>query len=207
MTSSSTFSCAAVGIRRRRALAGGAALLGAAALGGCASTADNVDPNDGRLSVVVGFVDMSQAPSSLQWVSIKAYGPGTDHYFKARVDNGVFFHVGVEPGSYQIDKFGGQGGIPLLTARPFEYEWGTRGRNATAIRIQQPGVYYLGAYAYVPEKTGLFEPGRFSMRELGRPGEREVLRRVLAVIEADTQLRRYTIQIERLKRRIASLPA
>jgi len=191
---------------RRRALCSGM-LLAAAALGGCAVTADNVDPNDGRLSVVVGFVDMDQAPSSLQWVSIKAYGPGTDHFFKTRVEKGVFFHVGVDPGSYQIDKFGGQGGIPLLSSRPFEYNWGTRGRNATAIRIQQPGVYYLGAYQYVPEKTGIFEPGRFSMRELGRPGEREVLQRALAVIEGDAELRRYTLQIERLRRRIASLPA
>lgn len=190
---------------RRLALRAGP-LLAAAALGGCATTADNVDPSNGRLSVVVGFVDMAKAPSSLQWVSIKAYGPGSDHFFKARVDHGVFFHIGVDPGSYQIDRFGGRGGIPLLTSRPFEYEWGTRGRNATAIRIQQPGVYYLGAYEYLPENTGFFEPGRFSMRELSRPGEREVLQRALAVIEGDAELRRYTIQIERLRRRIASLP-
>lgn len=192
---------------RRRLLEAGTLLVAAATLGGCAATAENVDPNDIRLSVVVGFVDMTKAPSSLQWVSIKAYGPGSDHFFKSRVENGVFFHVGVDPGSYQIDKFGGQGGIPLLTSRPFQYDWGTRGRNATAIRIQQPGVYYLGAYEYVPEQTGLFEPGRFSMRELDRPREREVLQRALTVIESDADLRRYTTQIERLRRRIASLPA
>lgn len=194
-------------MNRRQALQAGTALLAIAALGGCASGGDKVDPHDDRLSVVVGYLDMARAPSSLQWVSIKAYGPGTDHFFKARVEKGVFFHVGVDPGSYQIDKFGGQGGIPMLTSRPFQYDWGTRGRNATAIRIQQPGVYYLGAYEYVPEASGLLEPGRFSMRELSRPSEREVLQRALAVIEGDADLRRYAIQIERLRRRIASLPA
>ncbi len=191
---------------RREFLTAGAVLAGVG-LAGCASTPDNVDPNDPNLSVVAGYLDMGKAPSKLQWVSIKAYAAGTDHFFKARVEDGVFFHVGIDNGSYQIDKFGGQGGIPMLTARPFEYEWGTRGRNATALRIAQPGVYFVGAYEYVPHESGLFEPGRFSMRELRRPSEREVLQRTLAVIEGDTELRRYRLQIERLRRRIGSLSA
>lgn len=194
-------------MNRRELLTSGLVLASAAGVGGCASTPDNVDPGHPGLSVVAGFLDMSKAPSKLQWVSIKAYGPGADHFFKARVEDGVFFHIGVDNGAYQIDKFGGQGGIPLLSSRPFGYEWGTRGRNATALRVQQPGVYFVGAYEYLPQESGFFEPGRFTMRELRRPSEREVLQRALATIEGDADLRRYAVQIDRLRRRIAALAA
>ena len=192
-------------MNRRQAALAAALLPAAASMVGCAGTGERVDTRDARLSIVVGYLDMRQAPSNLQWVSIKAYGPGTDHFFKARVEDGVFFHIGVDPGPYQIDRFGGQGGIPLLTARPFQYDWGTRGRNESAIRIDQPGVYFVGAYEYVPHQTGIFEAGKFSIKTVRSPSEREVLQRALRVIEGDSELRAYDLQIERLRRRIAAL--
>lgn len=173
-----------------------------AALPGCGTAPEKVDPNAGNLSVVAGHIDMRDAPSRLGWVSIKAYGPGTDHHYLARVEDGVFFHIGVDPGSYQIDRFGGQGGLALLGGAAHEYEWGTKGRNPTALRIERPGVYFMGSYRYRPHRTGFFEPGKFDMERASAPSEREVLQRVLRIVEGDASLKQYALQIQRLRRAI-----
>lgn len=180
------------------------ALATAGLLGGCAVTRDNVDPEATDLSVVAGFIDMRDAPSSLRWVSIKAYGPGADNHYIARVEDGVFFHVGVEPGSYQIDKFGGLSGIAGFGGRAHEYEWGTRGRNPTALRIQRPDVYFVGSWRYVAVRGGMLEADRFDMQPARSPTEPEVLRRVLQVMEGDASLRVYTHQKQRLRGRIGA---
>lgn len=174
------------------------------ALVGCAAPLENVDPNAGNLSVVAGHIDMREAPSPLRWVSIKAYGPGTDHHYRARVEDGLFFHIAIDPGSYQIDRFGGASTWAALGGAMHEYEWGTQGRNPTALRIERAGVYFMGAYRYVPQRTGIFEPGKFRMEPVSAPGQREVLQRVLRVVEADASLRVYTRQIERLRSAIGA---
>jgi hypothetical protein len=119
---------------------------------------------------------------------------------------GLFFHVGIRPGSYQVDRFGGMGGIPLLTRRPFEYDFGGKGRNRTATRIHRPGVYFLGAHRYVNHAgKGFFEADRFDMAPAKSPGEKELLQQLIQHLEADRELARYTRQIERLKKRLAEL--
>lgn len=171
---------------------------------GCAAPRENVDPKAEHLSIVAGHIDMKDAPSRLGWVSIKAYGPGTDHHYLARVEDGVFFHIGIEPGSYQIDRFGGLSGWGGFGGAAHEYEWGTKGRNATAIRIERPGVYFMGSHRYTPQRTGLFEPGKFQMNSSPTPSEREVLQRVLRTVESDPTLRGYSLQIQRLRQSIGN---
>src|SRR4051794_33210086 len=105
----------------------------ALALAGCAST-KTVDVNDQTVSLIFGYFDMKDAPSDLEWVSLKQYvamgeKPKEASYYSLAAKDGLFFHIGVEPGSYQVDRFGGTGGIPLLTRRPYEYDFGSRGRN------------------------------------------------------------------------------
>ena len=102
-------------------------------LAGCASTED-VDVKDATVSLVFGYFDMKDAPSDLEWVSLKRYGTADEKQkagwsYTLAAKEGLFFHVGIRPGSYQVDRFGGTGGIPLLTRRPFEYDFGGRGRN------------------------------------------------------------------------------
>lgn len=180
-------------------------LAGAGLLGGCAVTRDNVDPAATDLSVIAGHIDMRGAPSNLRWVSIKAYGPGADNHYIARVEDGFFFHVGIEAGSYQIDKFGGVSGIAGFGGRFHEYEWGTRGRNETAVRINRPDVYFVGSWRYVAERSGMFEAARFDMQPARSPGEQEVLRRVLQVMEGDSSLRVYAHQKQRLRARVGAI--
>ena len=190
---------------RRRELA--LALAGAAAgLAGCATSRDNVDPAAQDLSVVAGYIDMADAPSNVRWVSIKAYGPGADHHYRTRVVDGVFFHVGVEPGSYQVDRFGGSSGIPGFIGSLHEYEWGVRGRNGTAVRIERPAVYFLGSWRYAKQPRSA-AGASFDMERLSMPGEREVLARVLRTVEADAELRVYTTQVQRLRKRVGARSA
>ena len=179
-------------MRRRFVWAAIAAVAGAA-LAGCANSGARVDPAD-DLSVVVGYIDMADAPSDLRWVSIKGYG-NSDHRYRAGAENGLFFHVGVEPGSYQVDRFGGLRSLVPLFGDPYEYEWGTQGRNPTAVRIERAGVYFLGAHRYTRQSTGFLEPGRFTMQPLSSPSEREALQRLLRIMEGDSSLSAYRHQM------------
>jgi hypothetical protein len=185
-------------------------LVLAFALGGCASSKP-VDPKDETLSLVFGYFDMKDAPSDLEWVSLKQYAapgekPKEASWYSLAAKDGLFFHIGVEPGSYQVDRFGGTGGIPLLTRRPFEYDFGSRGRNRTAMRIPKPGVYFLGSHKYVNHAgKGFFQADKFEMQAAKTPGEKELLQRLIKQLESDSDLSKYTRQLRLAKQRLADL--
>ena len=175
------------------------------ALGGCASTPP-VDPKDETLSLVYGYFDMKDAPSGLDWVSLKQYGTKEGGWYHLKAKDGLFFHVGVEPGSYQVAKFGGMGGVPLLTRREFEYDYGSKGRNRTALRIAKPGIYFLGAHQYVNHAgKGFFAADKFEMKAAKAPGEKELLQRLIKELETDKELAGYARQLELAKRRLSRL--
>jgi hypothetical protein len=184
---------------RRWLLAGMAAL---ALVGGCATT-ESVDPKDDSTSLVFGYFDGKDAPSSIDWVSIKRYG-GAPAYYQAGATNGLFWHIGVEPGSYQVEKFGGLKRV-LIFSNAVEYNYGTRGRNETAVRIVTPGVYFMGAHRYVAHDGGLFAEDKFAMQAVKSPTEKELLAKLIAQLEADKELRVYTRQIGLAKKRLAEL--
>src|SRR5262245_58295898 len=174
---------------------------------GCASTKP-VDTRDETVSLVFGYFDMKDAPSSLEWVSLRKYDSKVKEgvRYQLLVHDGLFFHVGIEPGAYQVDRFGGPGGIPLLTRQPFEYSFGSKGRNGTAVRGSQAGIYFLGAYEYVNHAgKGLFEPDKFEMRLAKAPSEKELLQRLIKAIEADKDFAGYTRQLQQAKQRLAQL--
>lgn len=171
-------------------------------IGGCASKP--VDPNDETLSIVYGHFDMTDAPSGLDWVSLKAY-TGKQEFYNMDADEGLFMHVGIEPGSYQVHTFGGMGGIPLLTRKPYVYNFGSNGRNDTATRIKNPGIYYLGAFKYVHHRGGWFKAATFDMEPNAAMSEKEVLRRVIERLETDKSLKLYTRQLALARKRLASL--
>lgn len=185
-------------------------LAAVAALAGCGSAPRQpADPADQRLSVVFGYFDMRQAPSPVEWVSLKAYGAGANNGYTLPGDKGLFLHVAVEPGAYQVDRFGGMSGLKMgnvsLFGSPHQYNYGTRGRNETAIRVARPGAYYLGSYEYVAHKRGWLEQDEFEMRTLAAPGELDVLRVVQQRLETDDKLEPYTHQLALVKRRVAEL--
>lgn len=174
------------------------------AIAGCASRGEPIDPKDSTLSMVFGYFDMKNAPSDLRWVSIKRYGD-KPLYYEAGAREGMFWHVGIAAGSYQVETFGGQGGIPMLTSSPYRYNFGTRGRNDTAVRVKRPGIYYMGAYRYVEHKGGFMETDRFEMKSVKAPSEKEVLKRLITEMESDAELRVYERQLAWAKKRLAEL--
>jgi len=172
-------------------------------LGGCAGTP--IDPKDESVSLVFGYFDMADAPSNLQWASLKRYDAKEPVWYDMAARDGLIFHIGIGPGSYQVEKFGGQGGIPMLTRAPHEYNFGTRGRNETAIRIQKSGVYFLGAYKYIDRPGGLFKADKFQMKPMNEPSEKDLLQRLITLLESDSDTKIYTRQIALAKKRLAGL--
>jgi hypothetical protein len=170
---------------------------------GCAGTP--VDPKDETLSLVYGYIDMKDAPSVLEWVSIKRYGGEGEWYYHLYAKDGLFWHIGIAPGSYQVEKFGGAGGIPLFKS-DYEYNFGTKGRNDTAIRIQTPGVFFMGAYKYIDHPGGFLKQDKFEMQASKQPSEKELLQRLMKELESEKKLSVYTRQIDLAKKRLASLP-
>ncbi len=174
------------------------------ALGGCAGTP--IDPKDESVAMVYAYFDMADAPSNLEWASLKRYGEKGGVWYDMAAREGLVFHIGIAPGSYQIEKFGGMGGIPILTRKPYEYHFGTRGRNGTAVRIAKPGVYFLGAYKYIDHAGGLFKADKFEMKSIQTPSEKELLQRLITLLESDSDLKMYRHQITLAKQRLSELP-
>ena len=169
-------------------------------LGACAGGSP-VSSTDETLSLVYGYFDMKEAPTKVQWVGLKQYGGKDAGTYHLAVEDGLFFHIGVEPGSYQVDKFGGSG----FFRGDYVYNYGAKGRNKTAIRVQKPGIYFLGAHRYVNHSGGLFSPDKFEMVETKAPTEKELLQRLVKRLETDRELTGYTRQLELARERLGKL--
>lgn len=173
---------------------------------GCAfNQPDPIDPKDKNRSVVFGFFDMKDAPSwgGIDWVSVKQFKP-TKAYFPAAVEEGLFYHVGIPNGSFQVDTFGRN--TRLYSNTIYTYNFGSKGRNKTSRVIKAPGVYYLGSYKYSAIDSGsIFRPDNFKMIESKSPSEKVLLTKVLKIMQDDSDLAIYTHQIRRIKKRLKQL--
>jgi hypothetical protein len=174
-----------------------ALLVSALLLSGCASTPGR-DINDPTSSLVFGFVDMSEAPTDVDWVSLKQVGaPADEGFWSLGVDDGLVYNEYLPVGSYQMAQFGGSG----FMAGDVRYNFPSYGKNETAVRIAKPGIYFLGSYKYLKVKTGFFEAGKFDFKRVDAPGERELLERILKQKEI-----KGTQWVARINARLAELP-
>ena len=172
-----------------------------ALLAGCATQPDWIKPDDHQVSLVFGYFDLHDAPTKLDDVSLKKYD-GSPLYFDCGVKDGLFWHIGLPLGSYQVETFSGSGG---LFTNPHRYDYGTRGRNETAVRIRTPDIYFLGAYRFVPVKHGMFEQDEFQMQSIDTPSEKELLQRLIALLSSDPHFQVYQWQIDLARRRLKEL--
>ena len=142
-------------------------------LGGCASTGRDV--NDPTNSLVFGYIDMDDAPTSVDSASLRQLGlPSDKSYWGMSVKDGLFYNAYLPPGSYQLDSFSGSG----FFAGEHEYNLPRQG-NETALRISKPGIYFLGSFKYKKVETGFFGQGKFSIEVMDKPTEAELLQRIL----------------------------
>lgn len=179
-------------------LRGLALALCALVIQGCASGPPGRDVNDPTSSLVFGFVDMEEAPTDVDWVSLKQVGaPEDEGYWNLGVEDGLVFNQYLPVGSYQMSQFGGSG----FMAGDVRYNFPSYGKNETALRITKPGVFFLGSYKYVKVKTGFFEAGKFDFKRVDAPAERELLERIVALKEI-----KGTQWVARINARLAELP-
>ncbi|WP_119459782.1 hypothetical protein [Rhodospirillaceae bacterium SYSU D60014] len=181
----------------RRCISSIAATLLLLLVTACASV-EPVDPNDPNLSLIYGYLDMEDAPTSADWVSIMHYDGNSESY-QVPAEDGVFYHVGVVPGPYQVDTFGGD----HFWNGPHIYDFGSNGRNETAIKVGPPGVYFLGAHRYVEVPTGWLEQSKFTMEPTDTPSEREILTKLLQLLRENNP--EYTRQIALVEQRLEQI--
>lgn len=172
---------------------------------GCATSPDPIDPKDKNRSVVFGFFDMEDAPSwgGIDWVSVKRYRPKKG-YFAAAVKDGLFYHIGVPNGSFQVDEFGRH--TRFYSNTRYTYNFGGKGRNKTARKIKRPGVYFMGSYKYKNIDSGsIWKPDNFRMKKSKGPSEKVLLKKLLKIMQSDSDLSIYKHQIRRMKQRLKQL--
>lgn len=174
----------------------GCLLLAALLLSACASVPP-VDPTDTSRSVIFGYIDMAEADTSLDWVYAKNYDGSGGYTFSAA--DGIFYHVAVGPGPYQITRFGGSG----FFAGDVIYSFPETGRNETAIIVDRPGAYYAGSHKYVEVKTGFLEQSKFDIKTTSTPSEKTVLQQVLKKMRKDNP--EYIHAINLVERRLSQL--
>lgn len=194
---------------RRHLLKTGAAValggLGTATLQGCAGV-PNTSASDTTASLVYGFIDMKDAPTRLDRVTIRCYSckSGTDPDNWAWGEDGYFWDV-LAPGSYQIESFMGIQRLLIFSGGKVIYRFGSDGRNESAIRIAQPGAYFMGAYRFVLNKgKGFFDAPTFSM-ESGAASEKAVLAKVIQQIDGQSEFKDHAHIKALARRRYAQL--
>jgi hypothetical protein len=160
----------------------------ATALSGCGGTAmlkDDSTPTSNTL--VFGYIDMTDAPVSLDKVSIRQMLPKTSEAFLEQdVDDGMFFNSFLKNGSFYIYQFGGAswgffkaGGIYGKERLSFDFK--TERHNFGRFKIENPGLQFLGSYKYKKIETGFFESDKYEVEAVNSPTERELLERLAKV--------------------------
>ncbi len=184
-------------------------IFSAVAMSGCtipigSDAREKVDPTDPHRSLIFGYIDMSDAPSSLGWVKVQRYGSERNQFYSCGVKDGLFWHVGIPPGSYQVESFGKAPGF--FSNTHYRYDFGASGRNQTARRIMTSGLYFLGAYKYTEvAKQRWFLPDKFKMVPIASPSEKALLTKLLEIMYGDDELMQYTQQIEWANARLTLL--
>lgn len=180
-------------------------LMTSVILTSCAFGPKLPEPDDTTRSVVFGYFDVEEAPSwgGLDWVNIKRYKP-EQSYYEAEIEDGLFYQIGVENGSVQVTNFGRD--TRWYSNTRYTYDFGQQGRNETARIIKEPGVYFMGSYKYKHiDSESWFGPDKFKMVESDEPKEKELLQRLLKIMQDDSELSDYKHQIGMIKARLKQL--
>lgn len=132
-------------------------------------------------SLVFMYIETSDMSGHLDWVSLKQVKAGEAPSFWSLgvVKESYIYFDGLPSGSYQMDSYGGAGGIKvgclrLCSNTSYSYNFSAQGGG---IRIPKKGVYFLGSYVH--KKAGTFFDEKFEIRPVKRPTEKEVLERLI----------------------------
>jgi hypothetical protein len=162
-----------------------------AMLAGCGGGGHGRDINDPSNSLVFGYVDMADAPTKVSGVHIMQVAPPTEKpYWGADVREGMFYTYYLPPGSYRLSSLHGSS----FLRGEYQYDMGRQGSDAT-VRIQKPGIYFLGAYKYKSVKS------KFAMEPVSSPSEADLLQKLL---DSDAEVKG-SVWADQIRQRIARL--
>jgi len=176
-----------------------AILFAAGALGGCASEPGR-SIDDPTNSLVFGYVDMADAPTSVDVVRLRQVAPPPPDdkaFWRMGVRDGMFYNSYLPPGSYILASLYGSS----WWRGEYQYNFPRQGGGDTAVRADKPGIYFLGSYKYKSVKTGFLEAPKFDIERVDTPTEAELLQRML---DKDSELAKSTWG-DRIRQRIARL--
>lgn len=149
-----------------------------AALGmvtGCAAPVHGRGINDPANSLVFGYIDMDEAPTSADGADFwEVPSQSRDSLWYVDMKHGLFFSAYLPPGTYQVSRFMGAG----LMSGGHDYVMPVDG-NETKRHITKPGIYFVGSYKYKKIPTGFLKSGKFSIEKVSKPTEAELLQRIL----------------------------
>ena len=166
-------------------------------LAGCAGGGHGRDINDPSNSLVFGYVDMADAPTKISGAQIMQVAPPTDKpYWGTDVRDGMFYTYYLPPGSYKLATLHGSSFLKGDYRYTFPRQGGEQG-----VRIDKPGIYFLGSYKYQNVKTGMFEQSKFDIARVKTPTEAELLQRML---DNDPELKK-SVWADKIRERIARL--
>lgn len=142
-------------------------------IAGCASGSRVTDFTD--RSVAYGWINIGDVDANrLNSVVIYQLQPQTKTpYYNVKVtkfEGGYLYYAFSFPqGAVKLYEISGQRCVLILCSNStFSYAFGKQG-DTGAVRIGEPGVYFLGALELEDVKTGFFEQGKFNVNQAEQP--------------------------------------
>jgi hypothetical protein len=180
-------------------------IIATALISGCSSSPVFKDPHKKNQSLVLAYVDMSDADSEATWLRAKTIvkrGKKPSWYSFGFVRDeklGPILHNQyVEPGKIKLDAFGGNA-TGFFDNAYYQYNFPSQGKGMGALNVKKPGIYYAGSFKYIPVETGFFEQGKFDIERVNKPTEKEVLQKFLKHVEDGKWKKMIQARIKRLK--------
>ncbi len=163
------------------------------------------NPASANASFVFGYIDMADAEPRLDWVTFQQVAPVVkDPSIPGRAKEGVFYLENVAPGSYQVYDFGGRGGGffakgNLYSTYPLSFPV-SRQSGLLRVKVEKPGVYFLGSYKYVNVKGNRVATNYvYELERLRAPTEKEVLAQLLPTVKGTMWESRLSDHLRKLK--------
>jgi len=134
-------------------------------------------------SFVFGYFDMEFAGPDLDWTLLYRFEQGEQtKTIPMRTLDGVYYLEHVPPGAYTIGEFGGRAteffsSGEIILWRPYFYTIGAE--EAFRVKIEKPGIYYVGAHKFLLIKGGMFHNDKFELKLMDHPTQKEVLTKII----------------------------
>ena len=137
-------------------------------------------PETQNESIIIGYLDMDDAPGSFNGVSMKKLQPAEKKpYYYFATEGGIFYRGHVPPGVYKMDSFTS---FSRLKNTSYTFNFPQSGRSEMDLRITKPGVYFVGSWKFkkvdVSAKEWLFGRGKFDLVRIEKPTELELLKKI-----------------------------